>query len=1022
MRKLSLILLSILMFGFTEGDKTKNNNNPLTSNNPKSDVFLQAYYWNSPTGGIWWDSLAALAPEIASAGFSAIWTPSPVKGSGGGLDMGFVPYDHYDFGNFNQKGTVETRFGSRKELVKMIDVFHNVGVQVFSDVVLNHMGGGEEKVPYECAPAGHSDSSWLVFNYPNGSGRFPKDASYFYPNSQTCNVDAPYHGPLEWGEWFAHDRDFVKDSLIAWGKYLKEVMKFDGFRLDAAKHIDPVFMGQWLAATNSGGFSVSEAFDGQDFIKWWLGEVQNNGGNTTMFDFPLRYTLKDMAENTSGTFNMNNLDNAGLVNAGISGFNVTTFVENHDFDRIGFDGEGADSPSHQPIVNGKDLAYAYTIFSEGRPCVFFKDYFEYGLRGKIDTLMWIRQNYLGGGTTKRNGLDVYYIREDGNQNQGELSDDIYIARRNGHENQSGGYLLINDNPNFWIDVWVDTEMPVGTIYRDFIGHDSDKEVVGPANMGGKNRVKLWVPPRSYTVYVANPTKDINNPPVLEELPNLIAYTNSDFNFKTNFSDANKDKLTFSLSGNPAWLNIDQSGNLYGKPSSNDTLVSTVILSIMDEKNESVADTFDVKVLFNTPPILEQISKQQIKATKRIQLQAEASDIENDTLRFEFLASPSWLKLGEYSGEISGTPAVEDTGKYDITLRVGDGKGAFDSTFFKIDVVENVDSVIATFDKPIIDGNVTVGTEDWYSEWLLVEDDSADGFWGAKNEIYGLYSTWDADSLYVGIDYYLNDNYNTLVFYLDAGLDSGVTDFNSTNTFKGEYAKNFQFKSDDAINFLLAAYYLDDPSFFRIDSNNTYNITENIHGVRGTDANDLEIAIAWNEIYGLGEGKIKPGVELKMITAIAGGLNYGATDSAPDNDDVNGDSGPDSLTNLVKITPDLDNDGFPDPTVFIRDSVTSVIESEFMPTDFVLYQNYPNPFNPTTKIKFAIPAALNNQSAQTTLRIYNVLGEHVETLINRELKPGIHEVEFKADHLPSGIYFYSLSAGEFHQSRKMILLK
>ncbi|MCF8264702.1 MAG: T9SS type A sorting domain-containing protein [Melioribacteraceae bacterium] len=93
-----------------------------------------------------------------------------------------------------------------------------------------------------------------------------------------------------------------------------------------------------------------------------------------------------------------------------------------------------------------------------------------------------------------------------------------------------------------------------------------------------------------------------------------------------------------------------------------------------------------------------------------------------------------------------------------------------------------------------------------------------------------------------------------------------------------------------------------------------------------------------------------------------------------------------------------------------------------PDKFELMQNYPNPFNPTTKIKFAISAALENQFTQTTLRIYNVLGEQVETLINRELKPGPHEIEFKADHLPSGIYFYSLSAGEFHQSRKMILLK
>src|SRR5207249_4113480 len=78
---------------------------------PKSDVFIQGFYWNTTPGGIWWDSLARLAPRLAAAGFSAIWFPPPTKGAAGSLSMGYDIYDHYDFGDYNQKGSAGTRFG-----------------------------------------------------------------------------------------------------------------------------------------------------------------------------------------------------------------------------------------------------------------------------------------------------------------------------------------------------------------------------------------------------------------------------------------------------------------------------------------------------------------------------------------------------------------------------------------------------------------------------------------------------------------------------------------------------------------------------------------------------------------------------------------------------------------------------------------------------------------------------------------------------------------------------------------------
>jgi hypothetical protein len=94
--------------------------------------------------------------------------------------------------------------------------------------------------------------------------------------------------------------------------------------------------------------------------------------------------------------------------------------------------------------------------------------------------------------------------------------------------------------------------------------------------------------------------------------------------------------------------------------------------------------------------------------------------------------------------------------------------------------------------------------------------------------------------------------------------------------------------------------------------------------------------------------------------------------------------------------------------------------------FCLYQNYPNPFNPSTTISFTIPNVETTRSRHsgifTTLRIYDTLGCEVTTLVNEEKPPGVYKVEFNANGMPSGIYFYQLSTGDYSLSKKMMMVK
>jgi hypothetical protein len=101
------------------------------------------------------------------------------------------------------------------------------------------------------------------------------------------------------------------------------------------------------------------------------------------------------------------------------------------------------------------------------------------------------------------------------------------------------------------------------------------------------------------------------------------------------------------------------------------------------------------------------------------------------------------------------------------------------------------------------------------------------------------------------------------------------------------------------------------------------------------------------------------------------------------------------------------------------------EKEIIPEKFKLYQNYPNPFNPGTMIRYEIPGQADNMLV--VLKIYDVLGNEITTLVNEEKPAGSYEVEFNSrglihQTLPSGIYFYQLKAGNFIETKKMILMK
>jgi photosystem II stability/assembly factor-like uncharacterized protein len=113
------------------------------------------------------------------------------------------------------------------------------------------------------------------------------------------------------------------------------------------------------------------------------------------------------------------------------------------------------------------------------------------------------------------------------------------------------------------------------------------------------------------------------------------------------------------------------------------------------------------------------------------------------------------------------------------------------------------------------------------------------------------------------------------------------------------------------------------------------------------------------------------------------------------------------------------------TILLNNTLTSLEPlSNLIPENFKLYQNFPNPFNPTTTIKFSVPGSVNYKGEKTfvQLKMFDIRGRVVSTLVNKPVSPGTYEINFDGSKLPSGVYLYKLQAGNFTDTKKLILIK
>lgn len=369
-------------------------------------VMMQAFYWDVEPRFEWWDNLAEKVPAWADAGIDRLWLPVATKGQSGGYSMGYDVSDYYDFGDFNQHGTTETRFGSRTELENLISTAHNNEMEVIADIVINHnSGGGLEYNPYR----GHDTYTLFDETHGNASGMFNRNYEYFYPNS-VSNYDP---GSLFYAETnLDHNRDYVQNWL--WknensvAKYYKNEMGFDGWRFDYVLGFEPWVVKAWLDEV--GGFSVAELWDGRASV---LRDYVNETGSGA-FDFAAFYKLEEGLDRNE---DLTRLDDDMLWQTHPD--KAVTFTANHDTEK--------DSNEDNYIkASNKMKAYAFILTHPGYPCIFYSDYENTEFQDEIKNLIAIHNSIATGET------EVLYIDED-----------EYVMKRAGTGTNPGLILYIS---------------------------------------------------------------------------------------------------------------------------------------------------------------------------------------------------------------------------------------------------------------------------------------------------------------------------------------------------------------------------------------------------------------------------------------------------------------------------------------------------------------------------------------------------------------------------------------------------
>ncbi len=325
-------------------------------------VMMQYFHWYQPDDGSLWKQVKDTVEELAALGVTSLWLPPAYKGAAGGFDVGYGVYDLFDLGEFDQKGSIRTKYGTKDEYLAAIATAHKAGVRIYADIVFNHRLGGDEAEEVKATPFNPDNrgqaigdyqtiKAWTHFNFAGRQGKYSTmewhwwhfsavDHNSYNPDEQAIYLfegkSFDNHVDLEKGNFdylmgcnLDMDHPEVLGELEYWGEWYVKTTQIDGFRFDGVKHIQPEFFVKWLNAVSENTqkeiFSVGEYWSYDVNALHYF--ISMTDGRISLFDAPLHYNFH-LASKKGKNYDLRQIFDHTLVKEKPT--LAVTLIDNHD--------------------------------------------------------------------------------------------------------------------------------------------------------------------------------------------------------------------------------------------------------------------------------------------------------------------------------------------------------------------------------------------------------------------------------------------------------------------------------------------------------------------------------------------------------------------------------------------------------------------------------------------------------------------------------------------------------------------
>ncbi|MBL8047354.1 MAG: hypothetical protein JNJ45_01605 [Chthonomonas sp.] len=518
-------------------------------------------------------------PEVVRAGYSAIYLPSPVKSGGGGFSVGYNPFDRFDLGDRMQKGSLRTKYGTTQELQELIRTAKRLGIEVYCDIVLNHndnrassaINSYPDMIPedFHINSSANTSNSEIDFNL--NPGPFSNamlnhdlvgltDIAHEDGNAIATSITPPSYAPLNSFSkpsfvrhplvpaYYANGvpvAEDVRQFLRRWMEWMTASIGFDGYRLDAVKHMPPQYLGYAAdqpvtGRTYNNGDLLPSLFRnspelyifGESYTSnsYELREHAKTGMN--LLDFPFFFSARTL-------LNGNGFGNIGASFGNSYGLDASTGLA-YEAGGLGFDTGVAFIQSHDdgpPTAN--NLGYAYLLTRPGRAKVYYDG-------NNIAPNNWSNFPRPGRGDSLEGDgilapiLDVNKRFARGTIYNRIVQSDLYVFER-----QVGGQstLLVGMNDRGDVSsttTSVQTAFPAGTVLRDYSGQRPDVTV------GATGLVSITVPSNSTATVTNNARGYVLYAPITPQAQNDPA-----IELSLNGSEKSRTPLSLEKVANPA---------------------------------------------------------------------------------------------------------------------------------------------------------------------------------------------------------------------------------------------------------------------------------------------------------------------------------------------------------------------------------------------------------------------------------------------------------------------------------------